>query len=131
MLLNSALSCKEKCALNRNNELKNIFIFFIELDKKRKYGIISLLFNIKLSLENNEKCYLEDVMIRIKLCEVLGREKMTRKKLAELTSVRPNTIGDLYNENVKKIDLDLLSRICQTLHCDVSDLLEYKEEEEN
>ena len=70
-------------------------------------------------------------MIRIKLCEVLGREKMTRKKLAELTSVRPNTIGDLYNENVKKIDLDLLSRICQTLHCDVSDLLEYKEEEEN
>ena len=42
-------------------------------------------------------------MIRIKLCEVLGREKMTRKKLAELTNVRPNTIGDLYNENVKKI----------------------------
>ncbi len=70
-------------------------------------------------------------MIRIKLCEVLGREKMTRKKLAELTNVRPNTIGDLYNENVKKIDLDLLSRICQTLHCDISDLLEYEEEEEN
>lgn len=70
-------------------------------------------------------------MIRIKLCEVLGREKMTRKKLAELTNVRPNTIGDLYNENVKKIDLDLLSRICQILHCDISDLLEYEEEEEN
>ena len=70
-------------------------------------------------------------MIRIKLCEVLGREKMTRKKLAELNNVRPNTIGDLYNENVKKIDLDLLSRICQTLHCDISDLLEYEEEEEN
>ena len=42
-----------------------------------------------------------------------------------------DTIGDLYNENVKKIDLDLLSRICQTLHCDISDLLEYEEEEEN
>ena len=69
-------------------------------------------------------------MIRIKLCEVLGREKMTRKKLAELTNVRPNTIGDLYNENVKKIDLDLLSRICHTLHCDISDLLEYEEDEE-
>lgn len=68
-------------------------------------------------------------MIRIKLCEILGREKMTRKKLAELTNVRPNTIGDLYNENIKRIDLDVLSRICHALHCDISDLLEYEEEE--
>ncbi len=39
-------------------------------------------------------------MIRIKLSEVLGRKKMTRKRLSELTNIRPNTIGDLYNEKV-------------------------------
>ena len=42
-------------------------------------------------------------MIRIKLCELMGREKMTRKRLSELTGIRPNTIGDLYNENVRKL----------------------------
>lgn len=65
-------------------------------------------------------------MIRIKLSEVLGKKKMTRKKLAELTHVRPNTIGDLYNEKVRKIDIVTLNRICEVLDCDVSDLLEFQ-----
>ena len=67
-------------------------------------------------------------MIRIKLSEVLGRKKMTRKKLAELANVRPNTIGDMYNEKVRKIDLDTLDRICAVLKCNISDLLKYKDE---
>lgn len=64
-------------------------------------------------------------MIKIKLCEIMGREKMTRKKLAELTGVRPNTIGDLYRENVRKIDLQALDKICEVFECDISDILEY------
>ena len=70
-------------------------------------------------------------MIRIKLSEVLGRKKMTRKKLSELIGVRPNTIGDLYNEKVKKIDLDLLDRMCSVLECSISDLLEHVAEIED
>lgn len=64
-------------------------------------------------------------MIKIKLCELMGREKMTRKKLSELTGVRPNTIGDLYRENVRKIDLQALDKICAVFKCDMSDILEY------
>ena len=75
---------------------------------------------------NNGKRYSEDAMIRIKLSEVLGRKKMTRKKLSELTGVRPNTIGDLYNEKVRKIDIDILDRICTVLECDIEDILEYQ-----
>ena len=67
-------------------------------------------------------------MIRIKLSEILGRKKMTRKKLAELANVRPNTIGDMYNEKVRKIDLDTLDRICAVLKCNISDLLQYQDE---
>ena len=67
-------------------------------------------------------------MIRIKLSEVLGRKKMTLKKLAELANVRPNTIGDMYNEKVRKIDLDTLDRICAVLKCNISDLLQYQDE---
>ena len=69
-------------------------------------------------------------MIRIKLSELLGKKKMTRKELAELVGVRPNTIGDLYNEKVKRVDLNLLNNICKVLSCDLSDLLEYQPDEE-
>ena len=65
-------------------------------------------------------------MIRIKLSEQLGKNKMTRKRLSELTGVRANTIGDMYNEKIKKIDLDILDRICIVLKCQVSDIIEYQ-----
>ena len=65
------------------------------------------------------------LMIRIKLSELLGKNKMTRKKLAELVGVRPNTIGDLYNEKVRRIDLDLINNICNELDCELTDLIEY------
>ena len=64
-------------------------------------------------------------MIRIKLCELMGKEKMTRKYLAELTGVRPNTIGDLYREEVKKIDIQTLDKICKVFECEIGDILEY------
>lgn len=64
-------------------------------------------------------------MIRIKLCELMGKAKMTRKHLSELTGIRPNTIGDLYKEDVKKLDIDAINRICKVFKCGIGDLLEY------
>lgn len=69
-------------------------------------------------------------MIKIKLSELLGKNKMTRKALADLVDARPNTIGDLYHGKVKRVELDLLSRICEALDCEISDLLEYQPDEE-
>lgn len=70
-------------------------------------------------------------MIRIKLCELMGREKMTRKKLSELTGIRPNTIGDLYKEEIRKIDIQSLDKICSVFQCDISAVLEYIPDEKN
>ncbi len=69
-------------------------------------------------------------MIKIKISELLGMHKMTRKKLAELIGVRPNTIGDMYHENIKRIDIDVLNKICKVLDCKVEDILEYIADEE-
>lgn len=69
-------------------------------------------------------------MIRIKLSEILGKKKMTRKKLSELTGIRANTVCDLYNEKVKKLDIEALNRICIVLNCDVSDLIVFENEKE-
>lgn len=64
-------------------------------------------------------------MIKIKVSELLGKHKMTRKDLADVIGVRPNTIGDLYNENVKKIDVEILDKICKTFNCEIKEILEY------
>lgn len=67
-------------------------------------------------------------MIKIKISELLGKNKMTRKDLAIAIGARPNTIGDLYNEKIKKLDITLLNNICKTLDCKVEDILEYVED---
>ena len=64
-------------------------------------------------------------MVRIKLCELMGKQKMTRKCLSEITGIRPNTIGDLYKEEVKKIDIQVLNQICEVFSCEICDVLEY------
>jgi len=64
-------------------------------------------------------------MIKIKLADLLVREKMTKKDLAKNINARPNTIGDLCKEKVKRLDLEMLNSICQNLNCSVEDILEY------
>ena len=59
------------------------------------------------------------------LLRSMGKEKMTRKRLAELTGIRPNTIGDLYREDVKKIDIQTLNKLCKVFNCEIGELLEY------
>lgn len=65
---------------------------------------------------------------RVKLKEVLERRGMTRNKLSELTGIRYYTINRYFkDEQVEKVDLDILSRICYVLDCQVDDILEYVE----
>ncbi|MFT9848487.1 helix-turn-helix domain-containing protein [Aneurinibacillus sp. REN35] len=64
-------------------------------------------------------------MIRIKLSQLLGANKMTQKNLSELTKIRPNTIGALYHEEAKEISFANLNALCRALNCRVEDILEY------
>ncbi|MCI9246951.1 MAG: helix-turn-helix transcriptional regulator [Clostridia bacterium] len=64
-------------------------------------------------------------MIKIKLSDLLGKNKMTQKALADITRIRPATISKMYYEETKRIDIDQLNRICQAFNCEISELLEY------
>jgi len=64
-------------------------------------------------------------MIKIKLSDLLGKHKMTQTSLANLTKIRPATISKMYYEEVKRLDIDQLNRICGVFQCEISDLLEY------
>ena len=64
-------------------------------------------------------------MIKIKLSDMLGKHKMTQKALSELTGIRPATISKMYYEEVKRIEIDQINRLCKVFDCSVGDLLEY------
>lgn len=64
-------------------------------------------------------------MIKIKIAEMLGKHKMSRKDLAEATGIRQNTIGLLYNEEVKRIDVEWLDKLCKVFDCSLTDIIEY------
>lgn len=64
-------------------------------------------------------------MIKIKLSDLLGKNKMTQKSLAELAHIRPATVSKMYYEETKRVDISQLNNICRVFNCEISDLLEY------
>lgn len=69
-------------------------------------------------------------MIEIRVAELMGRHKLTKKQLAEMTAIRPNTVSALWYGTIKRIDLWQLDSLCRVLKCQPGDLLVYKEGEE-
>ena len=65
-------------------------------------------------------------MIRIYLSRVLGEKRWTQADLAKKTGIRPNTISELYNELVERVNLEHLDKICEVLECELIDILKYE-----
>ena len=53
----------------------------------------------------------------------LARKKMTQKRLAEITGIRPPTISKIFLGTIDRIPVDVLDRICQALDCQPGDLM--------
>jgi putative transcriptional regulator len=64
-------------------------------------------------------------MIRIYLSKVLGEKRMSQAELSRITGIRPNTISEIYNELIERINVDHLDKICEVLDCNVCDLIEH------
>ncbi len=64
-------------------------------------------------------------MLRIYLSRLLGERRMTQAELSAITGIRPNTIGEIYNEVCKTIAIKQIDLICKALNCGITDLIEY------
>lgn len=64
--------------------------------------------------------------IQINLDKVIKNKGITVNKLATLVDSRYETIKSYVDNNIQRTDLDLLSRICYALNCDLNEIMEYK-----
>lgn len=68
--------------------------------------------------------------INLHLKELLDKRGITRNRLATLTATRNEVINKWYQNEVERMDLDVLARICYVLDCEPSDLISYDRKEE-
>lgn len=61
--------------------------------------------------------------MKLRLSELLERERMTQAELARLTHIRPSTVCDMYNNNCAFVKLEHIERICKVLDCGIDELI--------
>lgn len=81
-------------------------------------------------MENNNAVFtLKDYgTVRFRVKEVMDAQGMTRSRLAKLADVRFEVADKWYNGNLERMDIDVLTKICYVLNCQISDLMYYEKE---
>lgn len=59
----------------------------------------------------------------VNIKNIMQNKDISQNILAKMTKVSINTIRAYYHGTIKRIDLDVLSRICCALDCKVEDIL--------
>ncbi|MCX7914603.1 MAG: helix-turn-helix transcriptional regulator [Thermodesulfovibrionales bacterium] len=67
-------------------------------------------------------------MIKCHLSKLMGERKLKIADVARAINVHRNTITLLYYEKAKRIDFEVLDKLCKLFNCRVEDILEYKED---
>lgn len=66
--------------------------------------------------------------IIINLDKLLDHRKMSQHELARLTGIRQPSINEMCRNQTKRIPLNNLAKICETLKCDIPDVLKLEKE---
>lgn len=63
--------------------------------------------------------------IRIKLDELIEKAGISKNKLSHRAEMQRTQINNYCKNEITRLDIDVLARICTVLECDISDLLEF------
>ncbi|AJG55622.1 MULTISPECIES: helix-turn-helix domain-containing protein [Bacillus cereus group] len=61
--------------------------------------------------------------VSIKLKEILKERALSQNELARMTGLRPNTISRLCTDNVDRVYLSTIEKVCKVLNIDIQDLI--------
>ena len=65
-------------------------------------------------------------MIKFKVKELLEKNKMSRYKLRQYTSLSYERVNDYYFGRVKAIKTEALEELCNIFNCNIQDIVEFK-----
>lgn len=63
--------------------------------------------------------------IEIHLKKLLLNTGMSKNKFCQRAEIQRSQLNGYLNNTITRLDVDVLIRICHTLNCSISDLLEY------
>lgn len=63
--------------------------------------------------------------VHIKLDELIKAAGISKNKLSHRAEMQRSQINSYCNNQISRLDIDVLGRICTVLECDISDLLEF------
>lgn len=58
--------------------------------------------------------------------KLMKDQNVSRSKLSRLTGIQMGQLKRYCEDDVQRLDINLLCRLCYILECDISDLLSYK-----
>ena len=64
--------------------------------------------------------------IKIHLKELLEEAGLSKNKFCQRAEMQRSQLNGYLNGTITRLDVDVLIRICDTLNCSISDLLEYE-----
>ena len=79
------------------------------MSKKKEYDILS-----------EYEIYYVDIK------SIMDEQNISQNILSKITDLSINTIRCYYHSNIKRVDLDVISRIAKALNCDINDILKKK-----
>jgi len=63
--------------------------------------------------------------IRIKLDELIEKAGISKNKLSHRAEMQRTQINNYCKNEITRLDIDVLARICTVLDCSIGDLLEF------
>ena len=63
--------------------------------------------------------------IRIKLDELLKESGLSKNMLSHRAEMQRTQINNYCRNQITRLDIDVLARLCTVLNCEISDLLEF------
>ncbi len=63
--------------------------------------------------------------IRIKLDELLKESDLSKNMLSHRAEMQRTQINNYCRNQISRLDIDVLARLCTVLNCEIGDLLEF------